>query len=115
MPFAPAKPCRHPGCAALTHDRFCADHAAAAAQRFDQARGSAHRRGYGRRWRALRETILARDIVCRWPGCTAPATEVDHIVPKPAGTDDPANLQGLCKAHHSAKTAREDGGFGRPR
>lgn len=43
------------------------------------------------------------------------ATVVDHITPH--GGDvalfwDVANWQGLCKAHHDEKTAREDGGFG---
>lgn len=37
-----------------------------------------------------------------------PATEVDHITPKASGgTDDPANLQGICKACHRAKTQDE--------
>jgi 5-methylcytosine-specific restriction protein A len=37
-----------------------------------------------------------------------PTEEVDHILPKSqGGTDDRANLQGLCRTHHSAKTMRE--------
>jgi 5-methylcytosine-specific restriction protein A len=70
-------------------------------------RASAARRGYGRRWRVWRQVILARDPVCRWPGCTAPSTDVDHIVPKAAGGSDlETNLRGLCHSHHSAVTAR---------
>ena len=36
-------------------------------------------------------------------------TEVDHIVPLEDGGAmfDEANLQGLCKSHHSSKTARD--------
>jgi 5-methylcytosine-specific restriction protein A len=44
------------------------------------------------------------------------ATEVDHKVPHRGDQDlfwDTSNWQSLCKPCHSAKTAREDGGFGR--
>jgi 5-methylcytosine-specific restriction protein A len=48
--------------------------------------------------------------------CGARATDVDHIIAH-RGDDrlrlDPANLQSFCHAHHSSKTATEDGGFGR--
>lgn len=47
--------------------------------------------------------------------CGAPSTVCDHIVPKPHGTDERSNLQGLCKTCHDKKTRLEDGGFrGRP-
>ena len=43
------------------------------------------------------------------------ATEVDHIVPRRAGGKDVIeNLQSLCITCHSRKTARFDGGLGRP-
>ena len=52
----------------------------------------------------LREEPLCR--ICR----RHDATEVDHIIPREQqGTDQRENLQGLCKACHSAKTATEDG------
>jgi len=35
------------------------------------------------------------------------SSQVDHIVPKPVGPDDRANLQGLCLSCHSTKTAIE--------
>lgn len=46
------------------------------------------------------------------------ATEVDHI--KPHRGDmvlfwDESNWQGLCRSHHSRKTAGENGGFGNQR
>ena len=38
----------------------------------------------------------------------APSVELDHIVPLSlGGSDDGDNLQGLCKACHREKTARE--------
>jgi 5-methylcytosine-specific restriction protein A len=47
------------------------------------------------------------------PGHLVFSTDVDHIIPREAGgSDDDENLQGLCHACHSRKTAQEDGGFG---
>ena len=69
---------------------------------------SAHRRGYGRRWWAIRARILARDVTCRWPGCEVVASTVDHIVAKrDGGTDADSNLQALCQPHHDAKSQHE--------
>jgi 5-methylcytosine-specific restriction enzyme A len=73
---------------------------------------SSHKRGYGYRWQKLRERILRRDDYLCQP-CLAhsrvtPATEVDHITPKAeGGTDDPGNLQAICRECHAEKTARE--------
>ena len=85
-------------------------------------RPSAARRGYGRRWRAYRLEYLAAHPLCvaclaLAPARLTPATDVDHVRAV-AGPEDPtffdaAGHQALCHAHHSAKTAREDGGMGR--
>jgi 5-methylcytosine-specific restriction protein A len=55
----------------------------------------------------LRERILARDAhTCT--SCGAPASQVDHIVPKYRnGDDDQANLTSLCRRCHDRKTGRE--------
>lgn len=48
-------------------------------------------------------------------GLLVPATDVDHIIPHKGNEDlmwDEENLQALCHACHSRKTAAEDGGFG---
>ena len=86
----------------------------------DSRRGSAHSRGYDRRWRAYRLTFLAAHPLC--VECAAqsdplltPATIVDHIVPHAGNMDlfwDERNHQALCKPCHDRKTASEDGGFG---
>nr|DAE96978.1 MAG TPA: HNH endonuclease [Caudoviricetes sp.] len=51
-------------------------------------------------------------------GEIVPATEVDHIIPHRGDQKlfwDMSNWQALCHNCHSAKTAREDGGFGNKR
>ncbi len=76
----------------------------------DVRRPSAARRGYGHAWRKVRASVLTANPTCQIRGsrCSLLATEVDHIVPKPEGTDDPSNLQSACKPCHSQKTAMED-------
>lgn len=76
---------------------------------------TASERGYGNDWRKLRQEILLRDKglcqECRRRGRLTKATHVDHIKPKAdGGTDDPVNLQSLCKTCHEVKTIRENGG-----
>lgn len=88
--------------------------AKATEQQYDARRGSASSRGYGRAWAARRARYLADHPWCAAEGCGEPAVEVDHIVPRRrGGSDEDANLQGLCRRHHSEKTVRQDGGLGR--
>ena len=67
----------------------------------------------GRPWRRLRQAILLRDqYTCRACGLVGGELELDHIVNVArGGTDDPANLQILCRSCHAAKTARESSGL----
>jgi 5-methylcytosine-specific restriction endonuclease McrA len=82
-------------------------------QRADRKRGSAAARGYGADWRAARAAVLAlpENKLCHWPGCTAPATHLDHKVPHKGDTAlfwDRSNWQPLCEHHHnSSKQAAE--------
>ena len=76
---------------------------------------SRHARGYGAAWDKLRLQILERDKFlcqpCLKQGVVTTAKEVDHIKRKQdGGTDDPANLQSICRPCHKAKTTRENGG-----
>lgn len=63
------------------------------------------------RWRALRRRILDATPYCP---CGALASHVDHVIPLRQGVDpfDEANLQALCAACHSRKTATEVGWHG---
>ncbi len=106
MPSKTIKPCRHPACGALTTTKYCQTHKHQATAQ----RGTRHQRGYGKAWDKLRPHILRRDPMCQ--AChRAASTDVDHITPKSqGGTDDPGNLQGLCRPCHRSKTTAETKG-----
>lgn len=113
MPWPAPKQCAKPGCPGLTQGRFCEDHQREHSVEYERRRGSASKRGYGRRWQKLRRYILVRDPYCKADGCHEWSTEVDHIKPRrDGGTDHPSNLQGMCQSCHSRKTALEDGRWG---
>lgn len=59
------------------------------------------------RWRSLRRQVIARDMHCQHPECTESITDVDHV-DGDTENNSLANLRGLCHAHHSQKTARND-------
>jgi Domain of unknown function (DUF222) len=61
---------------------------------------------------ALERAIRCRDLTCRFPGCSRPATQcdIDHTIPfnheNPAagGLTVACNLKCLCRQHHRLKT-----------
>jgi 5-methylcytosine-specific restriction protein A len=126
-PQAALRPCATPRCPKLVVRGHCPDHA----RQRDQRRGTATQRGYDKvHWGPARDAFLREYPLCGMrphnqppvmsqcheQGRVTPATQVDHVVPHkgdPAKFWDRANLQSLCSKCHSAKTAREDGGFGR--
>ena len=108
MPQRPPRQCHHPGCPNLVTDggSYCREHLRSKWREQNIHRPSAAAQGYGARWRKLREQVLREEPYCRL--CGAPASEVDHIVPRRrGGTDARSNLQPLCKSCHSSKTMRE--------
>lgn len=75
-------------------------------------RGTRHERGYGAEWDRIRPRILTRDRylcqTCLRAGRVTLGNIVDHIIPKAeGGSDDEANLEVICRAHHQEKTQRE--------
>lgn len=68
-------------------------------------------RGYGSAHRRARRRILAEEPhcrLCKQEGRETPATFLDHIHPRClGGSDDPSNLQPLCRDHHLVKSGRE--------
>ena len=112
MAMKPLRPCRHPGCPALTRDGYCHKHKPVKAGRRISAQWHA--------WyslpiwtKDLRPAQLLREPFCREcakRGIRTRATVVDHV--KPFRGDwalfvDPDNHQSLCKHHHDQKTAQE--------
>lgn len=110
-------PCAESGCAEVTVGARCSRHRidrAADYARQNRERPSPTAQGYGWRWRKLRRMVLARQPVCAVVGCMRLTVDIDHIVPKARGGRDAMdNLQGLCRSHHSQKTARENAGHRR--
>lgn len=103
--------CNVPGCPnyAEPGKSRCGDHTRAA----EQARGTAHQRGYGSRWRNTRRRYLDTHPLCSEPNCPQLATDVDHIDglgPNGPHGHDPTNLRGYCHSHHSQRTARDQPG-----
>lgn len=112
MAQKPLRPCRHPGCPALTRDGYCPKHKPAKASR----RVSAQWHGWYSLpiWTEdLRPAQLLREPFCREcakRGIRTRATVVDHVKPFRGDWElfvDPANHQSLCKHHHDQKTAQE--------
>lgn len=125
MALSARRPCRWPGCGALASSgSLCAPHVlsdAARARASDAARGTANERGYTSAWRKARAQWLRSHPLCTMCDAQTPAhaaKEVDHRIPHCGDQRlfwDANNWQGGCKAAHSRKTAREDGGFGNRR
>lgn len=106
-------PCRTRGCGAVVSDGtgYCPAHKGDswALQRAGKTR---KQRGYGRAWEKNRAQAMQRDrglcVLCLAEGRVEPATDVDHIKARAhGGTDEPSNLQCLCKSHHRSKTGSE--------
>jgi len=109
--------CNKPGCPTLTTTRHCPAHTQQQRRVSDSRRPNSRARGYDAKWEATRADHLTLEPWCQHPHCTRPATDVDHIDglgPLGPRGHDHDNLQSLCHPHHSAKTARHDGGFGHP-
>lgn len=101
-------PCTVQGCPTLTRTNRCPEHEREA----DLKRGTAAERGYDGRWRKIRADYLKRHPFCQDPeGCIEKATDVHHIDGAgPFGDNSDTNLEGLCHAHHSKRTAVEQPG-----
>lgn len=138
MPLSAPCPCRHPGCAALVRDGsgWCNAHRKAKYKQIDLRRASSAKRGYGYKWQKASEGYRRSHPLCECSDCNGNdpsqiAEVVDHIEPhrldEALASGDVAaiararalfwdrnNWRSMSKLHHDRKTARFDGGFGRP-
>jgi 5-methylcytosine-specific restriction protein A len=119
MAIKPKRPCSQAGCRELTDSRYCPEHEQQYRKEKDERRGSAHERGYTKRWSRSSKRFLMLNPLCRHcenEGSIRASEVTDHIIPHKGDTVlfwDEENWQPLCKRHHDQKTVREDGGFGR--
>ncbi len=111
MARLPLRPCRHPGCGALTREGYCPAHK----PRYERGESSAWHAWYSLPiWTdELRPAQLLREPFCREcarQGRRVRAEVVDHVVPHRGDWGlfvAPSNHQSLCKRCHDAKTAAE--------
>ena len=113
MPRAILRPCAQAGCSELVERGRCAVHDRR--RQLDEHRGSAHSRGYDKRWERARIVYLAEHPTCahcaRHGRVTASAI-VDHVIPHRGDRwlfwlQD--NWQALCEACHRLKGILESG------
>ena len=120
MALKALRPCKHPGCDALTREGWCAKHKPPPTPR---KRSAEYHRWYGLPiWTDdLRPKQLIAEPYCRecaHEGKRTRATVVDHIKPHRGDWTlftDKKNLQSLCKHHHDRKTMQEQREAGRMR
>jgi 5-methylcytosine-specific restriction protein A len=106
MPTAPPlRFCSHPGCKKLVRKGRCLEH------RRDAGMGLYNLAAWRHPDWGLRARVIREQLFCKGPGCTRALTqqdaEVDHIRPHMGDRRlflDRRNVQGLCKACHTAKT-----------
>jgi hypothetical protein len=115
MGMRPNRSCRRCYTVAVQGTNLCAKHNAAPEVR---QRNDLRPLYKCKKWYETRAHVLARDPICMWErpgGCMALSTDCDHVIDAvlwmKTGGDfyDMDNLRGLCHAHHSRRTAREQG------
>ena len=101
--------CAEPGCPELTMVGRCEKHKRERAASV-RARSLDWNWVYATpRWKGLRKQVILEQPWCLVEGCFELSAEVDHVVSMQDGGApfDRANLAGMCKPHHSAKTREE--------
>lgn len=80
--------------------------------RTDAMRPSSSARGYDTAWRKLRDAFLKENPICCVQGCGECSTDADHYLDVRTHPELRLvwqNLRPYCHAHHSARTARDQG------
>ncbi len=117
MATLPKHACSHGGCSVLVEHGKCERHVTQAAADWDMRRGTAHQRGYGRKWGRTRGDWLNRHALCCDPWDNhgrhlEPASVVDHWIPRSAGgADDESNYASMCETCHNIKRGMESRGI----
>lgn len=107
MALAAFRFCGRHGCHMVVRGRFCQSHQPRAV---DRPLADVRKLYHTARWRRLRARKFADDprcVACLAEGRAEPWTDLDHVRPHRGDLVlfwDDGNLQGLCAAHHRAKT-----------
>ena len=113
IPIKPKRPCKSPMCPNLCDSSYCSDHQRLDSRKlYDKTMRPQYRKLYATvAWQRIRKRILMEQpfcVHCESVGRVTKATDIDHIVDHVGNVSlfyDVSNLQPLCKACHSAKTA----------
>lgn len=118
MPFAPKRPCTHPGCPQLTDHGQCEQHRRQTQREVDRRRPTATQRGYDGKWKIARDAFLKRNpycAECQRQGKITKANVVDHIKAHKGNMQlfwDVKNWEALCGFHNRSKAAKQEGRWG---
>jgi 5-methylcytosine-specific restriction protein A len=117
MPQRLKRPCNHPGCPALTDNRYCDQHRKQEMRRYDQDRGTRQERGYTAQWLKVREIYLRRHPLCERcedAGRVEVAAMVHHkqAIRQGGAVLNMENLQAVCRRCHDAIHGGGTGGAG---
>jgi 5-methylcytosine-specific restriction protein A len=78
----------------------------------DAQRPSREARGYDSDWRRVRDAFAKANPTCCVEGCNSATQEIDHLLSiktHPHLRLAWGNLRAMCRHHHSARTARDQG------
>jgi 5-methylcytosine-specific restriction protein A len=105
MPNRLKRPCNHPGCPALTNDRYCEQHRKQERRRHDEHRGTRQDRGYTAQWLKVRDLYLRRHPLCercQEAGLVEVAVMVHHrqAIRQGGAVLDVENLMSVCRRCH---------------
>lgn len=119
MPRKPKRPCSYPGCPKLVDGQYCDEHKKLTDKQYNRYGRDEFTKNFYKthEWLYVRKRQLEQQPFCEEclkEGKRVKAKMVDHIKPIKQGGEifAPSNLQSLCWACHSRKSAEEGSRWG---
>lgn len=119
MPRKPKRPCSYPGCPKLVDGMYCEEHKKLTDKQYNRYGRDEFTKNFYKtpEWLYVRKRQLEQQPFCEEclkEGKRVKAKMVDHIKPIKQGGErfTPSNLQSLCWACHSRKSAEEGSRWG---